>query len=479
MLVGDLMRALPEASLVRGAASTSIDAVEIDSRRVAPGTLFCCLVGSQADGHDHAAEAVARGAVAVLTEHALAEPLPEGVAELRVPPGRSRWAAARASALAAGEPAADLALVGVTGTNGKTTVVTLLGQLLAAGGYAPTVIGTLSGERTTPAAPELHRQLAEARAAASAAGLPGAVAMEVSSHGLDQGRVLGIRFDVAVFTNLSHDHLDYHGTMEAYFEAKAALFTDDACALAVIWSESPEGRRLLERRAGSSVAVGYGAAEGLELSAAGSTFSWRGHRVALPLAGRPNLINALLAAEAAVALGIDPALVARSLGRLEAAPGRMQAVPAGPGQPLVLVDYAHTPAALESALEVAREMAGGARVAVVFGCGGDRDATKRPLMGGVAARGADLVVITTDNARSEDPEQIAAAVAGGAPAATNVDVVLDRAEAIARAVDWARPGDVVLIAGKGHETTQAFADRTIEFDDVAVARSVLKGDVAC
>ena len=480
MLIGELMGALPEAQLVCGDRSMRFDSVEVDSRLVQPGSLFCCLEGRSSDGHLYVSDAFKRGATAVLTEHPLDIDLPEGVAELRVPPGAARGATARAAALVVGQPRADLRLVGVTGTNGKTTVVNLLGQLFARAGYSPNVIGTLSGERTTPSAPEIHRHFATARQVAQQAGLPGAVAMEVSSHGLDQGRVLGVTFDVAVFTNLSHDHLDYHGTMSEYFEAKAKLFEDAAAIVAVIWAETPEGSELLKRRRSRSVAVTWADALSLEVDAAGSHFMWRGHQIALGLRGRPNVSNALLAAEAAVALGIDPALVAAALCELAPVRGRMEAVPNGStSSPTVLVDYAHTPAALEGALQICRDLAGPGRVAVVFSCGGDRDSQKRPVMGDIAARGADLVVITTDNPRSEDPAHIASEILAGADGAEQVEVEIDRRAAIERAIAWARAGDVILIAGKGHETTQVFSDRTVPFDDVAVAREILTGGAAC
>lgn len=356
----------------------------------------------------------------------------------------------------------------------------LLNQLLTRGGFASSTIGTLSGERTTPAAPELQRRLSEAKARATTLGLPGAVAMEVSSHGLDQGRVLGLTFAVGVFTNLSHDHLDYHGSMEAYFEAKAKLFEEATCEVAVIWTGTEAGKALAARRTGPLVEVSFSTISDLAIGPHGSTFTWRGRQVTLGLRGRPNVMNALLAAEAAVAVGIDPALVASEMTVLQPVRGRMEAVAGGSSEsPQVLVDYAHTPEALESALEVARELAGEHRLVLVMGCGGDRDALKRPVMGRVASTGADLVWITNDNPRSEDPASIALAIRAGATGPAAITVELDRAQAIAQAIGAAGPGDVVLIAGKGHETTQVFATETVAFDDVVVARQVLQGGAAC
>lgn len=480
MRVGDLMSALRTARLLHGGADTEISSVEIDSRSVEPGALFCCLIGATDDGHGHARQAIERGATAVLSEHDLGIELPDGVAEVRVRPGEGRAACAVASDLVAGRPASDLRLIGVTGTNGKTTVVSLLSQLLSRGGFASSVIGTLSGGHTTPAAPELHRRLAAAKDRARTLGLPGAVAIEVSSHGLDQGRVLGLHFDVGVFTNLSHDHLDYHGTMEAYFEAKTLLFEPATSAMAVIWTGSPEGQAMAARRRGDVREISFADLTDLKVGPRGSAFTWRSHAIELPLAGRPNVINAVLAAEAAVAIGLDPALVAVGLRDLTPVRGRMEVVSGGGhGQPEVLVDFAHTPDALSGALEIARELAGPNRLAVVFGCGGDRDPSKRSSMGQVAAQGADLVWITNDNPRSEDPAVIAEAVRAGARGPAVIHLELDRALAVAQAIAATGPGDVVLIAGKGHETTQIFATQTVAFDDVEVARRILEGGAPC
>jgi UDP-N-acetylmuramoyl-L-alanyl-D-glutamate--2,6-diaminopimelate ligase len=382
-------------------------------------------------------------------------------------------ACALLSAAVVGQPASRLTLVGVTGTNGKTTVVSMLAEILEAAGMATTVVGTLTGARTTPPAPELHRLLAQAEDVAIGLGRRGAVAMEVSSHALDQDRVAGLGFNVAVFTNLSHDHLDYHGDMGTYFEAKARLFDDERTKVAVVWAETDEGRAILSRRQGSSIPVGWADAAELEVGGEGSRFVWRGQEVLLGLLGRINVIDALLAAEAAVVLGVEPAEVADSLRGLTPVRGRMERVGGGAGSPLVLVDYAHTPDALEGALAVVRQIAGAGKVLVVFGCGGDRDAAKRSLMGRAASEAADLAIITTDNPRHEDPSMIAAAVLSGATGPAEVLEIPERAEAIRRAIALAAEDDVVLIAGKGHETTQDFADRSIPFDDREVAAAAL------
>ncbi len=432
-----------------------------DSRRVGPGALFCCIPGATADGHDHAPAAVAEGAAALLVER----PLGLGVPEVRVP--SVRRVLGPVAAAVAGDPSHDLLVLGITGTNGKTTVVTLLAAVFDAAGVPATTIGTLTGARTTPEAPELQGLLAAARAEGRQV-----AAMEVSSHALDQHRVDGTRFAVAAFTNLSPDHLDHHGTMEAYFTAKARLFTPGLADRAVVCTDSPHGRLLRDGAQVPTIGVGLADATDLVLEASGSRFTWRGQDVRLPLAGAFNVRNALVAAEVAVAAGLDPAVVAAGLAASPVIPGRMEAVDAG--QPFgVVVDYAHTPDGLAQVVAALREVTAG-RLLVVFGCGGDRDASKRPLMGAAAAA-ADRVLLTTDNPRSEDPGAIIEAVRAGIPPETALTVEPDRRSAIARALAEAHPGDVVLIAGKGHETTQVIGDQVLPFDDRAVARELLEG----
>jgi UDP-N-acetylmuramoyl-L-alanyl-D-glutamate--2,6-diaminopimelate ligase len=465
----------PSAADVRGIAH--------DSRRVVPGDLFCCLPGRVTDGHDHAGEAVARGAVGLLCERPVVGA--ERVVQARVAPGRARPAMARVAAAFYGHPSRDLVMAGVTGTNGKTTVTHLLGAVLGAAGHPTTVIGTLSGTRTTPEATELHRRLAEVRDAPRRADdAPPAVAMEVSSHALVQSRVDGVHFDVAVFTNLSHEHLDFHTTMDAYFAAKASLFTPERAVRGVVNAEDRWGRRLLADARIPLVAVRGDQASAVELAPGRSSFTWRRQRVTMAMTGSVNVHNALLAAEAAVVLGVDPATVAAGLGSVEPVPGRLEVVAAPDGGSpgiTVIVDYAHTPAGLEVALGEARRIAGtDRRVLVVFGCGGERDRQKRPLMGAVATRAADLAVVTSDNPRGEDPEAIIDDVVSGAvPSAEaartagRLVVEPDRRLAIARALSSARAGDVVVVAGKGHETTQEVAGACLPFDDRLVVAEVL------
>ncbi|HMD45666.1 MAG TPA: UDP-N-acetylmuramoyl-L-alanyl-D-glutamate--2,6-diaminopimelate ligase [Acidimicrobiales bacterium] len=456
----------PSAVEVRG--------VEHDSRRVRPGDLFVCLPGTQRDGHDYAAEAVARGAVAVVGERRVDLGPGPGVVQVRVAPGSARPSMGRLAAAFFGFPAADLLTAGVTGTNGKTTVTHLLAAVFEAAGRPATVIGTLSGVRTTPESTELQALLAEVRDRGRADGTRPSVAMEVSSHALAQARVEGVVFDVVAFTNLSHDHLDYHGTMASYFEAKATLFTPEHARRAVVWVGDDWGRRLADTTTLPVVRVGRPDASGVELAWGRSRLVWRGREIVLELTGRVNVDNALVAAESAVSVGIDPDVVATGLGRARPVPGRLELVTVAPTPvPItVVVDYAHTPSALEALMTQARELSGG-RVIVVFGAGGDRDPMKRPEMGEVAGRLADVVVLTSDNPRHEDPRAVIAEVRSGMTAGRPPLVVADRAEAIAAAVATAAPSDVVVIAGKGHETTQEIGGRTVDFDDRVQARAAL------
>jgi UDP-N-acetylmuramoyl-L-alanyl-D-glutamate--2,6-diaminopimelate ligase len=363
-------------------------------------------------------------------------------------------------------------------------------------------MGTLSGTRTTPEATEVQRVLAGVRDRQKSDGLRHAVAMEVSSHALVQSRVEGIHFDVAVFTNLSHDHLDYHGTMEEYFEAKAMLFIPSRALVGVVNADDPWGRRLLDRSRIPMIEVHHGDATDIVLRAGHSEFTWRGQRITTPLTGAINVDNALLAAEAALALGeseLGPAEIARAMAHLGPVPGRLQVIaaprPAGtPGQSAdgaleaadgaggdrpsftVLVDYAHTPAGLEVVLGEARGLATTGRVLCVFGCGGNRDRAKRPLMGAAAAHLSDLAFLTSDNPRHEDPLAIIEEVVDGIPGGrSNPGVVVepDRGVAIRLALQAARAGDVVVIAGKGHETYQEVAGQRVPFDDAVEARRAL------
>ena len=470
-LLGDVQGDRGVFELRGDPTGVDVTAVTADSRSVVPGALFCCVRGSSTDGHRYAAAAVAAGAAALLCER----PLPEPVPQVLVPD------CARAAALVAAafhrHPSRRMSVVGVTGTNGKTTTTHLLRAVLEADGRPAEVIGTLSGPAsrsggrsgpgTTPEATELQARLGALADAGTAA-----VAVEVSSHALAQHRVDGTWFEVAVFTNLTQDHLDYHGTMDDYFRAKASLFDPERAAVAVVNADDPWGRRLLENARLPTRPFTLADAAGLSVGPEGTRFRWGGEPVRLPMDGIFQVANALAAATAARELGVPAARVAEGLSTAGPVPGRFEAVDAG--QPFrVVVDYAHTPAALEESLGAARAVAGLNRVLVVFGCGGERDRAKRPVMGEVASRLADLAVLTTDNPRSEDPTEILAEVRAGVRRTEVLRVEPDRRAAVALALAAASPGDVVLVAGKGHETTQVLAGGPVPFDDRVVVQEEL------
>jgi UDP-N-acetylmuramoyl-L-alanyl-D-glutamate--2,6-diaminopimelate ligase len=455
-----------------------------DSRSVGTGDLFFCIRGTRSDGHEFAPAAVAAGASSLCVERRLGLGVPEIVVR------DARRAMARAAAAFYGRPGDDLLLVGVTGTNGKTTTAFLVEAILRAAGYETGLIGTIEtrvgdvrepGVRTTPESLDLQRLLARMRGTNV-----GAVAMEVTSHALTLHRVEGLRFESAAFTNLSQDHLDFHAGMEDYFAAKSSLFVPERVRHGAVNVDDPYGRRL--RDAARVPVLGFGLGPDADVRAvdveAGplhSRFAIATGRGRVPvttsLVGGFNVSNCLAACSAALQAGVELDSVASGIASLRAVPGRFESVDRG--QPFaVVVDYAHTPDSLDNVLREARRMAArqGGRVLCVFGCGGDRDRSKRPLMGAVAARVADTVVVTSDNPRSEDPEAIIGAVLEGvfAERADGADaVVVDRGEAIALALRSARLGDIVVIAGKGHETGQQFAHETIPFDDRAVASEVL------
>jgi UDP-N-acetylmuramoyl-L-alanyl-D-glutamate--2,6-diaminopimelate ligase len=459
-----------------------VGGIAYDSRRVQPGDLFCCLPGAEVDGHRFAPDAVSRGAVGLLCEHVLRGPLVDDVPQARVADGTARAAMARVAAAFYGHPARQLLTAGVTGTNGKTTVTHLLAAVLESAGHPTTVIGTLSGERTTPESVDLQRLLAEVRDAQRAEGRSRAVSLEVSSHALAQARVDAIHFEVVAFTNLSHDHLDFHGTMEEYGRIKASLFDPDRAVRGVVCTDDDWGRRIEATARIPIVAVRRSDAADVVHHPGGVDFTWRGERVALPLVGEFNVVNAMVAAECALALGVEPAAVAGGLAAAAAVPGRMEVVAGpSPGAPggvetpfTVVVDYAHTPDALSVVLAEARRLAGdGGRVLAVFGCGGDRDRAKRPEMGAVVGAGADRAYLTSDNPRHEDPLAIIDEVAAGVPAGADLVVEPDRRRAVERALADARAGDVVIVAGKGHEASQEVGERRLPFDDRVVVRELL------
>ena len=444
----------------RGDTAVDVTAVTHDSRVVGAGAMFCCVTGQHHDGHDLAPAAVDAGAVALLCERIV----PVGVTQVRV---RSvRPAMAQVAATFWGQPSSSLAVCGVTGTNGKTTTTYLLQSILEVHGWPTSLFGTLSGVRTTPESTVLQEQLAQARDSGHRA-----VAMEVSSHALDQHRVDAVEFAVAGFTSLSQDHLEYHGDMEGYFAAKARLFEPGRSRQGVVNADDAYGRRLLDAAAIPMRPYSRTMAEDLLLGAAGARFGWQGQPVELRLGGGFNVDNALCAATMADCLGVSPEAVARGLSRVSGVPGRYELVDAGQDF-AVIVDYAHTPDGLQQVLSAVRGTLGGdGRVIAVFGCGGERDPSKRPVMGRVASELADIVIVTSDNPRGEDPDAIIDEIVAGASGP--VSVVTDRADAIRAAVTAARRGDAVVLAGKGHETGQDLGDRTVPFDDRQAARAAL------
>ena len=466
MRLATIVAELNEVDVVGVERSPAFDDLEItdvnfDSRLVHPGSLFCCVPGVNDDGHAHAGEAVGAGAVALLVDHRVDVDVPQ----LVVP--NVREAMASASAACFGHPADDLLVVGVTGTNGKTTVTWMLRNIFKAAQRTVEVLGTLSGARTTPESPDLQRQLAQWRTSGV-----DIVAMEVSSHAIDLHRVDAMKFRVAMFTNLSRDHLDYHGSMEEYFETKARLFDAERCDSAVVNLDSPHGRLLADVATVPTDGYSLDEAENLELSVDGSTFTWSGQTVSLTLGGLFNVSNALGAAHVARALGVDDSTIAQGLSLPLVVEGRFERVEAG--QPFaVIVDYAHTPDGLEQLLAAAGDLVDG-RVIVVFGCGGDRDQSKRSMMGETAVAHADSVIITADNSRSESTDQIIASIMEGVqrvpgPRASSIIVEPDRRAAISLALQTATEGDIVLLAGKGHETVQIIGETTTPFDDRVVA----------
>lgn len=504
MTVGELLERLAAAVALRGHDALApavlgrrVTAVEYDSRRVGPGAVFVAVKGQTADGAAFAPQALARGAALVVAEGER----PPDVEGPWVVVENARVALAAAAAAFYRNPSEELLVVGVTGTNGKTTTVYLLAGILERAGLRTGRVGTVSyriagvereAPRTTPEAPDLQRLLREMVQARCAA-----CAMEVSSHALALRRVDFLRFGGAIFTNLTRDHLDFHGSMEEYFLAKRRLFEMlPPGAPAIVNLDDPYGARLAREFPGS---VTFALDRPADVTPASLALSLEGIacelrtpkgpvRLRSPLLGRGNAYNLLAAAAAALALDLPAEAIEQGVADVALVPGRVQVVSSPEDDITAVVDYAHTDDALRNLLETARPLARG-RVIVVFGCGGDRDRTKRPLMGAVAGRLSDLVVLTSDNPRSEDPQAIIdeikrglvpperPLVRGGQPVppapATPWAAIVDRRAAIHYAVEQAQPGDLVLVAGKGHERYQVIGDRVVPFDDVEVTREAL------
>lgn len=494
MTLGELLAALDtKTALPGGRMEQQVTGLAHDSRAVRPGHVFVAVRGFHSDGHQFIPQAVQQGAAAIIAEHGLAHGAAPAVPVITV--DDSRRALALLSAAFYGNPSRKLRLVGITGTNGKTTTTYLVRSLLSAGGSSAGLIGTIDyrvGDRiypapnTTPESLELQRLLAEM----AAQGMDACV-MEVSSHALALDRTLGCSFAVGAFTNLTQDHLDFHHSMEAYFQAKLRLFTglsaeahavvniDDAHAAAIIRATRAKviTTGFSERADVRPVGTIHHGINGLSFEAATPGGAVQ---VSSPLVGRHNIYNILTALGIGSALGLSLEAMSRGIAEMRAVPGRMEKVDAGQSFGVV-VDYAHTEDALERLLEAAREIASG-RIITVFGCGGDRDRTKRPKMGAAAVAGSDVVIITSDNPRAEDPGDILREIESGMSAGAKVEpgqtargkksymAILDRHEAISAAIRLAKPGDVVVLAGKGHEDYQIIGDKKLPFDDRRIAR---------
>ncbi len=498
--LSDLIPAVPGARRVGAEGNPLLTGLSYDSRQVEPGHLFFCVRGAKSDGHQFLSAAVERGAVAAVVEEAQEVNLPQLQVE------NVRAAMPHLATAFFDTPARRLALVGVTGTNGKTTTTYLIESLARAAGRETGVIGTigvrigdemLPADRTTPESPEVQALLARMADAPAGSG-PRVVSMEVSSHALHQGRTLGCEFDVAVFTNLTQDHLDYHVDMESYFEAKAALFTDypqrtSKATTAVVNVDDPYGRRLVERLSTRSITYGVEQEADLRASAIEASPTGVAFRLTTPegefpvqirLGGLFNVYNSLAALGAGRALGLEWDVLLRGLQSSPGVPGRFESVfSSDPAlrerqEFSVIVDYAHTPDGLENVLRAGRAL-NPRRLIAVFGCGGDRDRTKRPIMGRLAAELADRVIVTSDNPRTEEPLGILDEIVAGIPAdrhsavMTEVMTEVNRRTAIQAAIREAEAGDLVVIAGKGHETYQIFAHETVHFDDREEARIAL------
>jgi len=454
--------------LLNGTPEVVISSMTHDSRQVRVGSLFCCIKGEKFDGHDFAAAAVERGAVALLVQHEIADisiDIPQIIVD------EPRACVGFAAAELYGNPSRHLSLVGITGTNGKTTTAHLLASIMRASGMQTEVIGTLSGTFTTPEATDLQRNFSEMVAHGTRA-----VAMEVSSHALSLGRVNGTAFAACVFTNLGRDHLDFHGSEENYFQAKARLFAMDFTPVGVINADDQFGQRLLAESSISMTSFSLRDVNEMQVSATAHQYVWCGRTIRVGIGGTVNVMNSLAAATTAREIGIGIDDIVNGLESAPAVPGRFEQVEGGQDF-VVLVDFAHTPDGLAEVLRSVRASSPESRVILVFGCGGDRDKMKRPIMGEIAVSLADVVIVTSDNPRSEDPEAIMSSIIAGIPDHMRhrlLSTDVDRRRAIQRAINVARPGDVVLIAGKGHEVNQTIGTENHPFDDRMVALEMLR-----
>ena len=442
-----------------------ISGITQDSREVEPGDILCCIRGDVFDGHQFIEEAISRGAVAVLVDHN-DESFESSITQVVVQDVRKILGHIASAAFR--HPASSLKMIGITGTNGKTTTASILGSLLSAQGGSVYVMGTLTGTRTTPESIDLHAQL---RSCVDS-GIDHVV-MEVSSHALDHHRVDGIVFDVALFTNLGHDHLDFHGTMEKYFAAKRKLFTSEQARVAVVNTDDAYGHQLMAEALVPTSSYSLSNVSNVQVAASQVSFIWKNLDIRLPIGGSFAVMNALAAVVTASELGVPDDRIVSGCASVQTVPGRFESVP-NEADIDVVIDFAHTPEALEGLLISAREIAR-AGLLVVFGCGGDRDHAKRPQMGDIASRLADIVIVTSDNPRSEDPERIIAEVMSGVVVDhALVSSIVNREKAVESAILGAKRGDMVVIAGKGHETTQEINGVMTASSDVAIAAKALR-----
>lgn len=447
-------------------AGVIISGVTQDSREVQPGDLYCCVTGEHHDGHAYASDAIAAGAVALLVEHDIVN-LPDDVAVIKVKNVREILGCVAHRVF--GEPASSLTIVGVTGTNGKTSTTAMMSTILTHAGFTVYTIGTLTGERTTPEALDLHATFRQCVIDEISH-----VVMEVSSHALALHRVTGVMFDLAVLTNVGRDHLDFHGTEEAYFAAKAKLFDPRQSQRGVVNIDDARGRLLCDVQPIEMVTFSMGDVSDMVVEVDHVRFVWRNEVVEVPLGGIFTVMNALAALTAATEIGVENKVAALGLAMLTPIIGRFESVSNSVGVG-VIVDYAHTPEGLSVLLETTRSLTR-ERVIVVFGCGGNRDHGKRPLMGRIASEMADTVVVTSDNPRSENPEVIIDEILAGISPSCRAEIfrVADRSEAITSAISMAKHGDIVVLAGKGHELTQEVGGVQFPFNDVEKARDALR-----
>ena len=488
----ELISLLPQAK-VQGNTDLSIEVIAHDSRQVVPGTLFVCVSGFKTDGHNYIMQAYNQGATAVIVEKTV-EDIPQGLTVITVPD--TREAIKGITPYFFDYPSRKLRMIGVTGTNGKTTTTYLLKSILQEAGYQVGIIGTIQNsignrivpsKNTTPDVIDLQQLLAE-----MVESHMDYVVMEVSSHALALERVAGCEFDVGIFTNMTRDHLDFHVTFENYLAAKAKLFESLSAAdnqkqnkTAIVNADDEAGTAILDHTACTAITYGIHADAGLtaknaDIQATGATFDIVGSfgtmDLTLKITGFFNVYNVLSAVGAALAEGIKPAVIKNALEKFQSVPGRFELVNAGQCFS-VIVDYAHTPDGLENILQTAQQIAQ-KRIIVVFGCGGDRDRTKRPIMGKLAASYGDIVIATSDNPRSEDPDLILAEIEAGIQEGLTTgklyEKISDRRQAIGRALQLAEKDDIVIIAGKGHEDYQILSDRTISFDDKEVVKEIIR-----